>query len=99
VFAAPLLTALTGQAPPAERLRARLDRDWASPADVEDWVLVTLRPGQPAPGTSGCLPLATPARRGASSISQLALADAWWRIPHGQGSFPAGREVELIPLR
>ena len=26
---------------------ARLDRDWASPADVEDWVLVTLAPATP----------------------------------------------------
>jgi len=104
LFAAPMLVALTGQAPSGERLRARLDRDWTSPADVEDWVLVTLRPGEPGSGgpRAGRLddvPLATPARRGASSISLLARADAWWRIPHGQGVFPAGSEVELLPVR
>jgi putative molybdopterin biosynthesis protein len=90
LFAAPLLGALTGHPAAAERVPARLDRDWNSPADVEDWVLVTLRPG--AHG----LPAASPARRGASSISQLARADAWWPVPAGQGSFAAGSEIEVI---
>ena len=115
LFAAPMLAALTGQAPDGARLRARLDRDWTSPADVEDWVLVTLCPNEPGPnepgphelcpnepgtgGTGSGPPLATPARRGASSISLLARADAWWRIPHGQGTFRAGSEVELFPVR
>jgi putative molybdopterin biosynthesis protein len=94
LFAVPMLAATTGQSPSGECLRARLDRDWTSPADVEEWVLVTL-----CPGGSGRLPLATPARRGASSISLLARADAWWRVPHGQGTFPAGSEVELLPVR
>jgi putative molybdopterin biosynthesis protein len=93
LFGAPMLAALTGQAPVRDRVRVRLDRDWASPADVEDWVLVTL-----ADDPAGGVPLATPARRGASSISQLARADAWWPIPAGQGTFTAGTQVEVIPV-
>jgi putative molybdopterin biosynthesis protein len=93
LFAVPLLAAVTGQAPAAVRVRARLDRDWSSPADVEDWVLVTLGPAGP-----GGLPSATPARRGAGSISQLARADAWWPIPAGQGTFTAGAAIDVIPL-
>ena len=96
LFCAPMLAALTGQAPtgPAARrpVRARLDRDWASPADLEDWVLVTL-----ATGDDG-VPVATPARRGAGSISQLARADAWWPIPAGQEAFTAGSEIEVLPI-
>jgi putative molybdopterin biosynthesis protein len=93
LFGAPMLRALTGQAPARDRARARLDRDWASPADVEDWVLVTLAE-DPAAG----VPLATPARRGASSISQLARADAWWPVAAGQGTFAAGTEIEILPV-
>jgi putative molybdopterin biosynthesis protein len=94
LFAAPMLAALTGQAPARDRVRARLDRDWASPADVEDWVLVTL-----GKDPAGSAPLATPARRGVSSISQLARADAWWPVPAGLGTFAAGTEIEVIPIR
>jgi molybdopterin biosynthesis enzyme len=89
-----MLEALTGQATAAARVRARLDRDWSSPADVEDWVLVTLG----AAGPDG-LPAATPARRGAGSISQLARADAWWPIPAGQGDLPAGAAIEVLPIQ
>jgi len=92
-FAVPVLGAITGQAAARDRAGARLDRDWSSPADVEDWVLVTL-----ADDPAGGLPLATPARRGASSISQLTRADAWWPVPPGQGEFAAGRLVEVIPI-
>jgi putative molybdopterin biosynthesis protein len=94
LFGAPVLRALTGQAPARNRVRARLDRDWASPADVEDWVLVTL-----AEDPAGGVPPATPVRRGASSISQLARADAWWPVAAGQGTFAAGTEIEVIPVR
>jgi putative molybdopterin biosynthesis protein len=94
LFAAPMLAALTRQVPARDRVRARLDRDWASPADEEDWVLVTL-----ADDPAGGVPLATPARRGASSTSQLARADAWWPVPAGQGTFAAGAEIEVIPIR
>ncbi len=93
LFAVPVLGALTGQATARDRVRARLDRDWSSPADVEDWVLVTL-----APCDAGSVPVATPARRGAGSISLLARADAWWPIPAGQGAFTSGTEVEVIPV-
>ena len=93
LFAVPVLGALTGQATARDRVLARLDRDWSSPADVEDWVLVTL-----APCDAGSVPVATPARRGAGSISLLARADAWWPIPAGQGVFTSGTEVEVIPV-
>jgi putative molybdopterin biosynthesis protein len=93
LFAVPVLLALTGQATARDLVRARLDRDWSSPVDVEEWVLVTL-----APGDAGGVPVATPARRVASSISQLARADAWWPIPAGQGAFTSGTQVEVIPV-
>jgi putative molybdopterin biosynthesis protein len=93
LFAVPMLGALTGQATVRDRVRARLDRDWSSPVDVENWVLVTL-----APGDAGGVPVATPAKRGASSISQLARADAWWPIPAGQGAFTSGTQIEVIPV-
>ena len=92
LFATPMLEALTGQAPAAARVRARLDRDWSSPADVEDWVLVTLGPA------ARTVYRPRPARRGAGSISQLARADAWWPIPAGQGDLPAGAAIEVIPI-
>ena len=93
LFAVPMLGALTGQVVTRDRIRARLDRDWSSPGDVEDWVPVTL-----TAGPAGDVPLAAPARRGASSISQLARADAWWPIPAGQGTFTAGTEIEILPI-
>ncbi|HVT68857.1 MAG TPA: molybdopterin molybdotransferase MoeA [Trebonia sp.] len=92
-FAVPVLTALGARGPERERVTARLERDWDSPADVEEWVLVTLGPAGPD-GT----PAAGPARRGASSVSQLAQAAAWWRIPPGQGHFPAGAAIEVVLL-
>jgi putative molybdopterin biosynthesis protein len=93
LFAVPLLAALQGHHPARDTAAARLDRDWASPADIEDWVLVTL-----TPGVDGGVPLATPARRGAGSISLLARADAWWAIPAGQGTFPAGAQIQVLPI-
>ena len=93
LFAAPLLAAIQGRQPAVDVIPARLDRDWASPGDVEDWVLVTL-----TPDAGGGVPLATPARRGAGSISLLARADAWWPIPPGQGTYPAGALIEVRPV-
>jgi molybdopterin molybdotransferase len=93
LFAVPLLGSLTGQAAAAGRVRARLDRDWSSPAGVEEWVLVTL-----AADAAVSLPIATPARRGAGSISQLTRADAWWPIPAEQSAFRAGTEIEILPI-
>jgi putative molybdopterin biosynthesis protein len=93
LFAAPLLALVGGVAEPARpALPATLDRDWSSPPGVEDWVLVTLA------SVPGELPVATPARRGAGSISQLARADAWWRVAAGQADFAAGATIEVIPL-
>jgi putative molybdopterin biosynthesis protein len=93
LFAVPLLAAIQGLPPAGDTIRARLDRDWASPAQVEDWVLVTL-----TPDAGGGLPLASPARRGAGSISLLASSDAWWPIPSGQGALAAGAEIEVRPV-
>jgi putative molybdopterin biosynthesis protein len=93
LFGVPVIAALTGQKLCTQRARARLDRDWVSPADLEDWVLVTL-----VPDAGRGLPLASPARRGAGSISQLARADAWWPIPAGQGTFTEGTEIEVLPI-
>jgi molybdenum cofactor synthesis domain-containing protein len=96
-FALPLLASLQGIAvPPAPVAHARLDRDWTSAPDVEDWIPVTLAPqAQPGRATP---PLATPARHGAGSTSQLARADAWWTIPLGQGAFHRGDLITVCPF-
>jgi putative molybdopterin biosynthesis protein len=109
LFAAPLLAAIAGLRQPAgPRLLATLDRDWRSPPGIEDWVLVTLAPGADAPDRprgrgagappAGVLPVATPARRGAGSISQLARADAWWPISADRVAFTAGTAIEVAPI-
>ena len=93
LFAAPVLAALSGSRPAAaQRVAARLDQDWDSPADVDEWVLVTLRAGD-----NGLL-VATPGRRGAGSVSQLARADAWWPVPAGPGGHARGTEISVIPI-
>lgn len=92
LFAAPLLAAIAGvRQPTPPRLLATLDRDWRSPPGMEDWALVTLTPADP-------LPVATPTRRGAGSISQLARADAWWQIAPDRVSFTAGTVIEVVPI-
>jgi putative molybdopterin biosynthesis protein len=93
LFAVPMIAALAGYRPAGQRLRVRLDRDWSSPADVEEWVLLIL-----APADERDIPLATPARRGAGSVSQLARSDAWWPIPAAQTAFTAGTEIDVIPI-
>ena len=93
LFAVPLLGALTGHAPARPRVRARLDRDWTCRPDAENWVLVTL-----GKDLGDGLPVATPARRGAGTISQLARADAWWQIPAGRAEFAAGAEIAVLPM-
>ncbi len=104
LFAAPLVAALQG-ARPAVRpaLLATLDRDWSSPPGIEDWVLVTLAPSaasvvSPASPADGALPAATPSRRGAGSISQLARADAWWPIPADRTAIAVGTPIEVLPI-
>jgi putative molybdopterin biosynthesis protein len=100
LFAAPLLAAIAGLPQPAgPRLLATLDRDWRSPPGIEDWVLVTLAPRADSPDSPHCpLPVATPARRGAGSISQLARADAWWPISADRVAFTTGTVIELAPI-
>jgi putative molybdopterin biosynthesis protein len=106
LFAAPLLAAIAGVRPPAgPRLLAALDRDWTSPPGIEDWVLVTLAlsadsptPLGPPVAPASALPVATPARRGAGSISQLARADAWWPIPPQWVTCTAGTVIEVLPI-
>jgi putative molybdopterin biosynthesis protein len=98
LFAVPLLAVLQGVRPTARAGRlATLDRDWTSPPGIEDWVLVTLAPSA---GSSalGPLPAATPTRRGAGSMSQLARADAWWPIPADRTAFAAGTRIEVLPI-
>ena len=98
LFAAPLLAALQGVRPTVRpAVLATLDRDWSSPPGIEDWVLVTLAAAA-HPGAQGGLPVATPTRRGAGSISQLARADAWWPIPADQTAFTAGTPIEVLPI-
>jgi putative molybdopterin biosynthesis protein len=97
LFAAPLLARLQGTQP-AERVwrRAELACDWVSSPDVEDWVPVSFartRTGR----SSGRPVVATPARRGAGSISRLVRAHAWWPIPIGQGKFTRGAHIDVLP--
>jgi putative molybdopterin biosynthesis protein len=91
LFALPVLAALQGwqRAEPGQRVT--LARDWTSPHGVEEWVPVTL-----TWSPEGML--ATPARRGAGSVSQLARAGAWWRIPIGDGHFTSGSVIEVLPV-
>ena len=52
----------------------------------------------PAASAASQLPVATPTRRGAGSISQLARADAWWPIAPDRVAFAAGTVIELVPI-
>jgi putative molybdopterin biosynthesis protein len=98
LFAVPLLAALQGKQPADRaRQRAQLACDWVSSPDVEDWVPVSLAPA-PAGQHTGCPVVATPARRGAGSISRLMRAHAWWPIPLGQGKFARGEHIDVQPI-
>jgi putative molybdopterin biosynthesis protein len=93
LFAMPLLAAVLGHEPARAWGPARLDRDWHSPAGVEEWVPVTLsRDAAAGP------PLARPSRRGAGALSQLAQADAWWPVPAGHTDLAAGDVIEILPI-
>ncbi len=92
LFAAPLLAALQGWQREDSVVRAVLDKDWSSPEGIEDWVPVTLT------RDSAGLPHATPGRRGAGSISQLARAAAWWPIPAHCRGFTAGTVISVLPI-
>ena len=91
LFALPLLAAIGGWRHAPDTRPAVLDRDWASPPGVEEWVPVRVT-------RSADRVVATPGRRGAGSVSRLARADAWWPIPPGQGTFLAGTEIEVRPI-
>ena len=98
LFAVELLASVGGVDKAARHpLLASLDRDWSSPRGLEEWVLVTLATAA-SPDGGNALPVASPARRGAGAISQLARADAWWRIPADQDALPAGTEIEIRPI-
>jgi hypothetical protein len=58
---------------------------------------VSLAPA-PAGEQADCPVVATPARRGAGSISRLMRAHAWWPIPIGQGKFTRGELIDVQPL-
>ena len=92
LFVMPLLAAIQGWERAESVWRVRLARDWTSPPGVEEWVPVSL-----APDPDHDL-VATPARRGAGSVSQLARAQAWWRIPIGHGRFTSGSVIEVRPV-
>jgi putative molybdopterin biosynthesis protein len=94
LFAAPLISQLQGSlAADRARSQARLGCDWTSPPDLEDWVPVSL---QAAPDLTL---VAVPDKgHGAGSVSRLACADAWWRIPIGQEHFAAGDHIEVLPI-
>jgi molybdopterin molybdotransferase/putative molybdopterin biosynthesis protein len=100
LFAAPLLAQLQDSRVDQDRLplHARLGCHWSSPPDVEDWVLVSLNVAGEAAGLPGGHLLATPVKgRGAGAISRLVRADAWWRIPIGQGQFASGTDIQVWP--
>lgn len=96
LFAAPLIALLQGNpGPEGAPSRARLGRDWVSPADVEEWVPVSLAPAASSDNTVVAMPGHS---HGAAAISRLTGADAWWRIPIGQGRFGAGDPIEVLPF-
>lgn len=88
LFAAPLIAQMLGsQQPHRAPSAARLGCDWTSPPEVEDWVPVSLDSARAAVPSKG---------HGAGSISRLVRADAWWRIPIGQGQFARGDHVDVL---
>jgi putative molybdopterin biosynthesis protein len=92
IFAAPLLAALEGTAPPERpRARARLARKLASTMGMDDWVRVRL-------GRVGEGLVATPLPRGAGVLTSLVRADGLLVVPAGlEGHHPAESvAVELL---
>jgi putative molybdopterin biosynthesis protein len=99
-FAARLLARIQGSLVPDRLpLPARLSRAWSSPPEVEDWVLVSLKDTGAVTGQSSGGLVATPVEgHGAGATSRLARADAWWRIPVGQGQFAPGSHIHVQPV-
>src|SRR5918911_134335 len=85
IFAAPLLAALEGAAPPERpRARARLARKYASSMGMDDWVRVRL-------GRVGGALVATPLPRGAGVLTSLVRADGLLVVPAGLEGHHAGQ--------
>src|SRR3954447_1020637 len=93
IFAAPLLAALEGAAPPERpRARARIARKLASTMGMDDWVRVRL-------GRVGGALVATPLPRGAGVLTSLVRAHGLLVVPAGLEGHHAGEEVEVALLR
>lgn len=89
LFAVPLLADLQGRAPaPPQTVEARLSCAVASPAGVEEYLLVTL----PGDGTARPLP------RGAGAHAALARADAVLRVEPCSTGHAAGETVPVLPV-
>jgi putative molybdopterin biosynthesis protein len=98
LFAAPLFAALQGVLLGSRVVQwAQLACDWTSPADVEDWVPVTLAPAPGEPDVGPAV-VATPCRRGAGAVSRLMRADAWWPVAIGQAKFLRGEHIAVHPI-
>ena len=93
IFAAPLLAALEGTAPPERpRARARLARKLASTMGMDDWVRVRL-------GRVGDGLVATPLPRGAGVLTSLVRADGLLVVPAGLEGHHPGESVDVELLR
>jgi len=93
IFAAPLLAALEGAAPPERPvLPARLARKLASDLGSDDWVRVRL-------GRVGGQIVATPLPRGAGVLTSLVRADGLLVVPAGLEGHHAGQIVPVQLLR
>src|SRR4051812_19246330 len=93
IFAAPVLAALEGAAPPERpRARARIARKLASTMGMDDWIRVRL-------GRVGGGLVATPLPRGAGVLTSLVRADGLLVVPSGLEGHHAGEEVDVALLR
>src|SRR3954463_12866349 len=93
IFAAPLLAALEGSAPPEHpRARARVARKLASSMGMDDWVRVRL-------GRVGGELVATPLPRGAGVLTSLVRADGLLVVPAGLEGHHAGEHVDVLLMR
>lgn len=89
IFAAPLLAALQGAAPPQRPVvEARLDQEIRSPAGSEDWIRVRLT--RDADGL-----VATPLPRRAGVLTSLVRADGLMVIPRGVDGIEGGARVQV----
>ncbi len=93
IFAAPLLAALEGAAPPHRpEVPARLARKLPSVVGMDDWVRVRL-------GSVAGQVVASPLPRGAGVLTSLVRADGLLLVPAGVEGHHAGEEVSVQLLR